>query len=46
MSDAYQGASYGEYSIGFGERPAVIVVDFQAAFTDPQYPIEIGRAHV
>jgi len=45
MSDAYQGASYGEYAIGFGERPAVIVVDFQAAFTDPQYPIG-GFKHI
>ena len=45
MSDAYQGASYGEYTIGFGERPAVIVVDFQTAFTDPKYPIG-GFKHI
>ena len=45
MADAYQGASYGEYSIGFGARPAVVVVDFQKAFTDPQYPIG-GFKHI
>lgn len=45
MADAYNDASYGEHGIGFGERPGVIVVDFQCAFTDPQYPIG-GFKHI
>ncbi len=45
MSDSYVEASYGEYKIGFGERPAVVVVDFQKAFTDPQFPIG-GFKHI
>jgi hypothetical protein len=28
----------GGRKIGFGERPAIVNVDFQPAFTDPQYP--------
>lgn len=43
--DPFTAAGYGEGSIGFGARPAVLVVDFQAAFTDPAMPM--GRsAHV
>tara|TARA_R110002073_G_scaffold21117_9_gene74875 strand:+ start:137 stop:802 length:666 start_codon:yes stop_codon:yes gene_type:complete len=38
MSNRYDGAGYGEMQIGFGERPAVVNVDFQLGFTDPQYP--------
>lgn len=38
MSNRYDGAGYGDMKIGFGERLAVITVDFQLAFTDPQYP--------
>jgi maleamate amidohydrolase len=38
MSNRYDGAGYGAQSIGFGERPAVVNVDFQLAFTDPKYP--------
>lgn len=38
---AYEDAGYGARSIGFGDSPAVLVVDFQTAFTDPQY--ELGR---
>ena len=34
MSDAYEDIGYGATSIGFGERPAVLVVDFQLGFTD------------
>ena len=36
---AYKAASYGEHSIGFGERPAIVIVDFQLGFTDPQYAL-------
>jgi len=38
---AFEDAGYGAREIGFGTNPAVLVVDFQTAFTDPQY--ELGR---
>ncbi len=37
MSDAFQTATYGAREVGYGERPAVLVVDFQRGFTDPDY---------
>lgn len=39
MRDNYDAAGYGSGDIGYGSRPAVLVVDFQVAFTDPRYPI-------
>jgi maleamate amidohydrolase len=40
MSDeAYKAASYGEQSIGFGDRPAIVIVDFQLGFTDPKFTL-------
>jgi maleamate amidohydrolase len=39
MSDDYQRRSYGEISVGTGEKPGIVVVDFQLGFTDPQYPL-------
>ncbi|MEJ2602188.1 MAG: isochorismatase family protein [Gammaproteobacteria bacterium] len=39
MSDKYQDVGYGSGVIEFGDRPAVVVVDFQLAFTDPRYPL-------
>ncbi|MCL5958023.1 MAG: isochorismatase family protein [Chloroflexi bacterium] len=42
IEKTYQAAGYGRGSIGFGKRPAVIVVDLQNAFLDPQYPL--GRS--
>jgi maleamate amidohydrolase len=46
MTDAYERASYGSGSIGFGTRPAVLVVDFQLAFTDPRFPLgNFARVH-
>ena len=39
MSDAYSARSFGELSVGFGQRPAVVVVDFQRSYTDPQYAL-------
>ena len=42
-SDAvYQTRTYGARQIGYGEKPGIAVVDFQNAFTDPQY--ELGGA--
>jgi maleamate amidohydrolase len=37
--DAYANVGYGSFDIGVGARPAVLVVDLQVAFTDPQYPL-------
>ncbi|MDX2158512.1 MAG: isochorismatase family protein [Hyphomicrobiaceae bacterium] len=34
--NAFDAATYGAYSVGFGDRPAVLVVDFQKGFTDPR----------
>ncbi|KGE04524.1 isochorismatase family protein [Pseudohaliea rubra] len=43
--DAFAEASYGARALGFGRRPAILVVDFQRAFTDSAFPM--GRsAHV
>lgn len=39
MSDKYADVGYASQRIEFGVRPAVLVVDFQLAFTDPQYPL-------
>ena len=43
MSDPYEAYHAGE-RIGFGKRPGVVVVDFQTAFTDPQFPL--GRSEM
>jgi maleamate amidohydrolase len=37
MADGFTRAGYGAHSIGFGERPAVIVVDLQHGFTHPGF---------
>ena len=37
MSDAFADATYGALEVGYGERPAVLVVDFQKGFTDPRF---------
>lgn len=42
MAGDFVAAGYGERPIGFGLRPAVLVVDFQRAFTDPAFPM--GRS--
>lgn len=39
MSDDYQRRSYGAVSVGLGDKPGIVVVDFQLGFTDPQYPL-------
>ena len=43
--DQFEKAGYGTESIGFGERAAVLVVDFQKGFTEPDSPLG-GSAHV
>ena len=40
--DAFAEASYGARATGFGRRPAILVVDFQRAFTDSAFPM--GRS--
>ena len=42
MADAFAAASYGEREIGYGERPALLVVDFQKGFCDPRF--QMGRS--
>ena len=37
MSDAYKNVGYASAEIGFGQRAAVLVVDWQLAFTDPRF---------
>jgi maleamate amidohydrolase len=39
VTDRYRDVGYGSFTIGGGLRPAVLVVDFQVAFTDPKYPL-------
>lgn len=39
MSDIYATRGYGAAEIGFGEKPALVVVDFQRGFTDPAFPM-------
>lgn len=39
VSDTYTSVGYGGVSDGLGSRPAVLVVDFQVAFTDPKFPL-------
>ena len=38
MSDYFEEVGYGDSPIGFGERPAVLVVDMQIGFTRPEWP--------
>lgn len=39
MTDHYRDIGYASFEIGGGCKPAVLVVDFQTAFTDPRYPL-------
>lgn len=39
MTDVYASRGYGNRAQGFGEKPALIVVDFQRGFTDPAFPM-------
>ena len=38
MTSLYDSAGYGGREIGFGDRLAIVNVDFQLGFTDPSYP--------
>ncbi|MBT3808328.1 MAG: hydrolase, partial [Rhodospirillaceae bacterium] len=33
----YAERGYGDGDVGWGERPGVVVVDFQRGFTDPNF---------
>ena len=48
MGDVYAERGYGVAPVGFGEKPGVVVVDFQRGFTDPAFPMGgapmVGRA--
>ncbi len=44
MNDVYRQMGYEAQTIGFGDRPGIIVVDFQTAFTDAKYPL--GGRHL
>jgi maleamate amidohydrolase len=35
---SYEERGYGARAVGFGEKPGIAVVDFQRAFTDPEFP--------
>lgn len=39
MSDAYANSGFAAHTIGFGTRPAVLVVEFQRGFTGPGQPL-------
>jgi maleamate amidohydrolase len=39
-TDIYDARTYGATDIGYGERPGIIVVDFQTGFTDPRYALD------
>lgn len=39
MVDTYRGVGYSTGDIGCGRKAAVLVVDWQTAFTDPQYAL-------
>ncbi len=39
MSDIYEKRGYASRQLGFGKKPAVVVVDFQRGFIDPDFPM-------
>lgn len=39
MTDVYAQRGYGAIPVGFGEKPAVVAIDFQRGFTDPGFPM-------
>jgi hypothetical protein len=41
VSEDYERRSFGAIAVGTGEKPGIVVVDFQLGFTGPQY--SVGR---
>lgn len=39
MQDIYEQRGYGSRPLGFGQKPGVVVVDFQRGFIDPAFPM-------
>ena len=39
VTDIYARRGYGALPVGFGAKPAVVVIDFQRGFTDPAFPM-------
>jgi len=39
VTDSYRARSFGELNVGFGRRPAIIVVGFQRSYTEAQYAL-------
>ena len=39
MTDIYAKRGYGAMPVGFGAKPAVVVIDFQRGFTDAAFPM-------
>ena len=39
MTDVYARRGYGAVPVGFGAKPAVVVIDFQRGFTDADFPM-------
>jgi maleamate amidohydrolase len=39
MTDIYAARGYGSRALGFGQKPGVVVVDFQRGFIDPEFPM-------
>lgn len=37
--DVYAARGYGATPVGFGEKPGLVVIDFQTGFTDPDFPM-------
>ncbi|WP_034417976.1 isochorismatase family protein [Candidatus Entotheonella palauensis] len=42
MTDIYEAKGYGELTIGFGTKLAILVVDFQRGFVDPSFQLGGG----
>ena len=38
LRDEYESAGYGEVAVGYGKRPAILVIDFQKSHTSQEYP--------
>ena len=38
MTEEYENKGYSSETIEFGKKPAILVVDLQLAFTDPEFP--------